>query len=83
MLDVGGLCWYLAGQPVDEPFSSSSWLLLFPSPGHSTGSILLTLFLPPAPSECGVGIPPSLDALSPCSQAVQELVLQEFLSILI
>lgn len=36
--------------------------------------------LPPALSECGVEILPSFDALSPSSQAVQELVLQEFLS---
>ena len=57
------------------PLPIRSWLLLLPSPGRGMGGSLLTLSLPPAPSECGMAILPGFDAISPSSQAVQELAL--------
>lgn len=79
LLAVGGLSEFagtcLGSVRADGPLPIGSWLLLLPSPGRSTGGSLLTLSLPPAPSERGMEILPGFDAISPASQAVQELVL--------
>lgn len=62
-----------------NPFPAAHGCCCFPSLVIAQGAVSWHS-LPPALSECGVEILPSFDALSPSSQAVQELVLQEFLS---